>query len=151
VDLVLDGFEATGQAELHRLEHAMILSDSQIERIASLGCFVTFQPEFLAAFGNTYKRQLGTERASMLKRSRSILDAGIRLAFDSDAPIVSGDPEVGISVATNRPDGFSQLENISWQEAVHAYTLAGARMTAEDHLFGDLKVGAYANFRSLFS
>jgi len=125
-DHVLDAFEATGDPSRHRIEHVMILSDAQIERIARLGCFATCQPEFLVAFGHSYRRQLGPERASKLKRLRSLLDAGVKLSLSSDRPIVSGDPNLGIQAAIQRPESFDPSEAITKAEAEHAYSVAGA-------------------------
>jgi predicted amidohydrolase YtcJ len=137
-DLVLDAFEATGCASRHRLEHAMLLSNSQIERLAQLNPFVTFQPEFLLRFGGTYLKQLGTERTSLLKRSRSVVDAGLRLSFSSDRPIVPGDPRDGIRFAVQRGEGFVSAENISFEEAVDAYTVQGAMVNGDLGLMGTL-------------
>jgi len=147
-DLVLDAFEATGCPERHRLEHAMILSDAQIERIQRLNPFVTFQPEFLMRFGHAYRLQLGEERTSLLKRSRSVLDAGIRLSYNSDRPIVPGDPMDGIRTAVRRPAGFDQTENVILHEAVRAYTLAGAEVCG-DTTMGSLAVGELADYQLL--
>jgi predicted amidohydrolase YtcJ len=87
------------------------------------------QPEFLRRFGHSYLRQLGPERASKLKRVKSVLDAGIRLCFSSDRPIVAGDPRDGIEVAVNRPAGFDPSENISQAEAERLYTTAAAEIS----------------------
>jgi predicted amidohydrolase YtcJ len=126
VDVVMDAFEATGEPQLHRLEHAMLLSDAQIERIARAGCTVTFQPEFLLRFGHSYRRQLGPERTALLKRSRSVVSAGVPLAYSSDRPIVPGNPMHGVNTAATRPDGFSQAESVTRDEAFHLYTKAAA-------------------------
>jgi predicted amidohydrolase YtcJ len=144
----LDAFEATGSPDRHRLEHAMILSDAQIERIQRLNPFVTFQPEFLMRFGHAYRLQLGEERTSLLKRSRSVLDAGIRLSYNSDRPIVPGDPMDGIRTAVRRPAGFDQTENVSLHEAVRAYTLAGAEVCGDTNM-GSLAVGEIADYQLL--
>jgi predicted amidohydrolase YtcJ len=144
-DLVMDAFEATGDARRHRLEHGMILSDTQIERLAKLGCFLTFQPEFLLRFGHAYRRQLGPERAARLKRTRSVLDAGIRLSFSSDRPIVPGDPRHGMATAVNRPEGFDPTEACTMAEAIRAYTLEGGRVNG-DHM-GALEPGQDADFQ----
>lgn len=128
-DLVMDAYEATGDPSRHRIEHAMILSDAQIERLARLNCWVTMQPEFLRRFGHSYLRQLGPEKASKLKRVKSVLDAGIRLCFSSDRPIVAGDPLDGIEVAVNRPAGFDPTENITQAEAERLYTTAAAEIS----------------------
>ncbi len=124
-DLVLNAFEATGEPSRHRIEHAMLLSDGQIDRMAKLNCFCTMQPEFLMRFGHAYKRQLGPERAKTLKRARSVIDAGIRLSFSSDRPIVAGDPLDGINTAVGRPEGFDLSENVTLEEAIDAYTRQG--------------------------
>jgi predicted amidohydrolase YtcJ len=146
-DLVMDAFEATGEANRHRIEHAMILSDRQIERLASLGCFVSFQPEFLLRFGHSYLRQLGPERAAILKRTRSVLDAGIPLSFSSDRPIVAGNPWDGIGAASHRPDGFDQRENCTRAEAIHAYTREGDRVNGDQPC--ELLPGQKADFQSV--
>lgn len=147
VDLVLDAYEATGEANRHRLEHAMILSDLQIERIAKCGCHVSMQPEFLMRFGPAYIRQLGSERASKLKRIRSILDAGIPLSLSSDRPIVPGDPRDGIRCAVNRPNGFDPSENCTEAEAFRMYTEMGAHANGEAGKYGQLRPGQFAEFR----
>lgn len=140
VDLVLAGFEATSQPSRHRLEHAMLLSDAQIDRIARIGCHVTMQPEFLHRFGHAYHRQLGPERASNLKRCRSLLDAGVPLSFSSDRPIVAGDPREGIRTAVNRP-GFSPTERVTLPEALRMYTADAADVLAIGDRFGRIAPG----------
>ena len=146
-DLVIDAFEATGNPSKHRLEHAMILSDAQIERLAGLDCFVTFQPEFLQKFGHVYRRQLGDEIASKLERSRSVLDAGLKLSMSSDRPIVPGDPMDGIRTAYNRPDGFVKEENCTLDEAILCYTKAGADVNGDHALMGSLESNELADFQ----
>lgn len=146
-DLVMDAYELLPDAKRHRIEHAMILSDAQIERLARLGCHVTMQPEFLHRFGHAYKRQLGPERASRLKRFRSVLDAGIPLSFNSDFPIVPGIPWVGIETASDRPDGFDPTENCTREEAIRAYTQMGAVANHDVGLMGTLAVGELADYQ----
>lgn len=149
-DLVLDSFEATNDPRRHRLEHAMILSDAQIERLAKVNCHVTMQPEFLHRFGHAYLMQLGAERASRLKRFRSVKDAGLRLSFSSDAPIVLGDPAIGVRTASSRPSGFDPSENLTWVEAFEAYTHFGA-LANEDEGLRELKVGDRAAFQPILA
>ncbi len=145
VDLVLDAFEAAPHSG-HRLEHAMILSDAQIARIARLGVPVSMQPEFLQKLGHVYRRQLGSERTARLKRARSVLDAGIALSFSSDRPIVAGDPRDGIRTAVHRPEGFDPAENVTGQEAVRAYTVMGSRINGDGDRYGSLVPGSVAHW-----
>lgn len=146
-DLVLDAIAATDEPSRHRIEHAMILSDAQIERIRSVGCYCTFQPEFLMALGPAYRKQLGPERASMLIRSRSAIDAGIPLSFNSDRPIVAGDPWDGILTASNRPPEFDPSENCTREEAILAYTVKGAEVNGDEGEMGTLEPGTLAHFQ----
>lgn len=127
-DVVMDALEQTANPNNHRIEHVMILDDQQIERIARLNLFTTMQPEFLTRFGHGYKKMLGPERAAKLNRARSVLDAGIRLSLNSDRPIVQGNPLDGMWAAVNRPEGYDQTENISWEEALQAYTESAAQI-----------------------
>lgn len=121
VDHVLDAFEATGRAQDHRLEHAMILSDAQIARIKALDVPLSMQPEFLTQFGHAYRVQI-PELAPMLKRIKSVLAAGIRLTFSSDRPIVKGAPLDGVWSAVVRPDGFDPSEAIDLATALSLYS-----------------------------
>jgi predicted amidohydrolase YtcJ len=146
-DLVMNALEATGEPSRHRIEHAMILSDAQIERLAKLGAFVSMQPEFLRHFSHSYERQLGPNRKARLKRAASVLKAGIPLSFSSDRPIVEGDPRVGLSVLTNRPAGYDASENISGSEAWQGYTARAA--AANGDVAGSLLAGEPADFQVL--
>jgi predicted amidohydrolase YtcJ len=142
-DLVMDAYEALDEPQRHRIEHAMLLSDSQIERMAKLGIHCTMQPEFLIRFGHSYRHHLGPERAAKLNRSRSMKDAGIPLSFSSDRPIVSGDPWLGVFAACERPEGFAQEENLTFEEALQAYTVMGAAANGEKNA---LQVGERGEF-----
>lgn len=144
-DHVLDAFSETMEPSRHRIEHAMILSDTQIEKIANLDCFVTMQPEFLARFGHAYQKQLGPERASRLKRYRSVLDAGIKLSFSSDRPIVPGDPLDGIEAAVTRPEGFDQAEALDRSTAHKLYSVESAKANGDGGTMGEIAEGRFAD------
>lgn len=144
-DAMLDIFEELGPSR-HRLEHAMMLSDRQIERLARLRVPCVLQPEFLLRLGEAYRRSLGPERASRLNRCRSLLQAGVPVAFSSDRPVVPGDPCDGIAAAVNRPEGFDPAENITEREAVEAYTAGAADANEDRGLLGRLAPGEWADF-----
>lgn len=146
-DLVMDAFQQTQDPRRHRVEHAMLLSDAQIDRLAGLGSPVTFQPEFLVRFGHAYQKQLGPERARSTKRCRSVLRAGIDLSFSSDRPIVPGDPWDGIKAACHRPEGFDPAENIDLSTALTLYSESSARANNDSGDMGVLSTGALADFQ----
>jgi predicted amidohydrolase YtcJ len=146
-DLVMESYEQLDNAKHHRIEHAMILSDAQIERMAKLGCKCTMQPEFLMRFAHSYRKQLGPERAAHLKRARSVIDAGIPLSFNSDRPIVAGDPMDGIRTIVRRPEGFDPRENVTIEEALLGYTKQAAFTNDDSDLMGSLESGQLADFQ----
>jgi predicted amidohydrolase YtcJ len=145
-DLVMDAYEQLGDCSKHRIEHVMLLSDQQIQRLAKLNLFATMQPEFLMRLGHAYRQQLGEERASKLKRARSVLDAGIKLSFNSDRPIVAGDPWDGILTAERRPEGFDPGENVTRVEGLRSYTTAGAATNGDEDQ-GQLEPGQHADYQ----
>lgn len=145
-DLVMDAFEACADPTRHRIEHVMMLSDTQIERLKRLGCHATMQPEFLLRFPHGYKRQLPDAQFRMLERFQSVHRAGIPLSFSSDRPIVPGDPWDGILTAENRPEGFDPGENLPRRDGFLAYTQAAAAANGDAGQMGTLAPGELADF-----
>ena len=146
VDHVLDAFEASGAPSRHRLEHAMILSDAQIARIADTGCHVTFQPEFLSRLTEAYQAQLPDDVFPMLKRAASCQKAGIPLSFNSDRPIVGGEPWLGIEAAVQR-EGYDKSEVVEEQDAFDYYTKGGAEANDDEENQGRIQPGFEADFQ----
>lgn len=146
-DHVMDSIEASGNPASHRIEHVMILSDAQIERLKSLGCSVTLQPEFLYRFGHAYRSQLQDDVWPDLIRARSLLDAGIPISASTDRPIVIGLPEVGIDSLVNRPAGFTPAEALTPDEAELCWTEWAARDCLRGGQLGRLEDGFFADYR----
>lgn len=145
-DHVLDAFEKTSDPRRHRIEHVMLLSDAQIDRLARVGCHASVQPEFLVRFGHAYRAQL-PDTYRQLKRVRSLLEAGVVVSFSSDRPIVPGDPKTGVFAAVDRPEGFDPGENIPLEVAAMLYTLGGWISNEENELGGEIAPGQVADFQ----
>ncbi len=122
VAAVLDALDDVGApaGAPHRVEHAMLLDDDLMARLAASGATAVVQPEFLAWAGPTYRARLGDERAARLLSLRALLAAGIPVAFSSDRPVVPGSPLAGVRAALRHAPGLSVAE------ALHAWTAAGA-------------------------
>jgi predicted amidohydrolase YtcJ len=105
------------------------------------------QPEFLMRFAHSSRKQLGMEKAAHLKRARSVIDAGIPLSFNSDRPIVAGDPMDGIRTIVRRPEGFDPSENVTIEEALLGYTKEAAFTNDDSELMGSLEPGQVADFQ----
>ena len=118
----------------HRIEHAMLLDDDLVARLAAAGVSAVVQPEFLAWAGPTYRARLGEERAGRLLPFSRLLAAGIPTAFSSDRPVVPGAPLAGVRAALRHDP------QLSVAEALHAWTVAGAVVLGDDDA-GCLAVG----------
>ncbi len=136
VAAVLDAYDRAPAPRglAHRLEHAMLLDDALVARLAASGATAVVQPEFLAWAGPTYRARLGVERARRLLPFSGLLRAGVPVAFSSDRPVVPGAPLDGIRAALRHdPD-------LTVAEALHAWTAAGAAVLGDDEA-GQLEVG----------
>jgi len=141
----LDAFETTEApgAARHRVEHAEVLSDEQIERFAETGIVASVQPNFLrwADEGGLYDARLGSERRERSNRYRDLLDAGAHVAFGSDC--MPMDPLLGVHHAVNAP---AEGQRLSVTEALRAYTLGGAYAGFDEGRMGTVEAGKHADF-----
>jgi len=119
--LVLDAFEEVGGGG--RVEHAQLLSDSDLPRFARLGVEVSAQPEHLVDDRDVADR-IWPGRTGRAYAFRSLLDAGATLLFGSDAPVAPLDPWVAMAAAVGRTrDGrepWHPEQRVSNAEAIAA-------------------------------
>ncbi|TFV99277.1 amidohydrolase [Leifsonia flava] len=121
--LALDALETVGVTG--SIEHAQLLSTTDVARFAPLGITASVQPEHAMDDRDVAERYWAgrTGRAFML---RSLLDSGATLALGSDAPVAPLDPWVTIAAAVGRSrDGrepWHPEQSITVAEAVAAST-----------------------------
>jgi predicted amidohydrolase YtcJ len=99
-----------------RVEHASILADTTIERMARLGVTASIQPAFLASEESWLEKRLGPERMSRAYPFRSLMEAGVPLLGGSDSPVELPDPETGIDAAVSR-HGINPQEALTREQA----------------------------------
>lgn len=155
--LLLDVFERVAQvigpgAQRMRIEHAQHLKTADIARFAKLGIIASMQPYHLADDGRWAERSIGPERAKTSYAFRSLLDAGVVLAFGSDWFVAPPNVMEGIWAAVTRqtldgkhPNGWVPAQRIKVEEALKAYTYNGAYAAAEEGYKGTLAVGKLAD------
>jgi predicted amidohydrolase YtcJ len=78
-----------------RIEHAQVLNDELVRRMASLGVVACIQPGFAVSDAADARRALG-ERSEEAYRWQSLLDAGVPVVAGSDHPVESLSPMVGL-------------------------------------------------------
>jgi hypothetical protein len=142
----------SGSANLlrHRVEHAELLSDFLIGRIARLGLVLGVQPAFEMEWGGPdrmYALRLG-ERWRSTNPYRRLLDSSVRLAGGSDAPITPIDPVAGVRAAIERPNPG---EAITGEEALAMFTSTAAFALNLESTRGSIEIGKDADFTVLTS
>ncbi len=127
----------------HRIEHAEMVTDDQIQKAKKLGILLSMQPNFLKWEypGELYEHRLGKERFMKLNRFAIILQNGMKVYFGSDNMPLS--PLYGIQQAISFP---STEVKISIIEAIQAYTINNAQALFMESKLGSITEGKYADF-----
>ena len=155
IDVVLDAYESAQRAfprrdPRHRIEHCGVATDAHIQRLAAAGVIAVPQARFLSELGDEYLRAVGEQRADLLYRQRSFLDAGIELPGSSDCPVVDGSPIRGIHALVNReiPGGrqLNLAERLTPAQALRAFTYGAAYADHQEHRKGSISRGKLADF-----
>lgn len=134
-----------------RIEHAQHLVPSDLGRMTSLGVIASVQPYHAIDDARWAARRLG-ERTKMAYPFRSLLQAGVPLAFGTDWPVAPLNPLLGLYAAiTRKPFGedcrsWHPEQCLSAKEAVHAYTYASAYAEYAEQDKGTLSPGKLADF-----
>lgn len=151
--MVLDVFEEVeaengARDRRFRIEHAQHLRPDDFGRFAELDVIASMQPYHAIDDGRWAEAVIGPERSRTTYGFRSFLDAGVTLAFGSDWSVAPATPLEGIYAAVTRrtldganPDGWVPEQKINVEEALHAYTSAGAYAAYEEGLKGTLEPG----------
>jgi predicted amidohydrolase YtcJ len=137
-----------------RIEHAQHVSakNTDMDRFADLGVVASMQPYHLIDDGQWAEKIIGPKRAKTTLPFRSLLNAGVKLAFGSDWFVAPPVPLYGIYSAVTRstldgkhPDGWVPSEKTTVEEALRAFTVDGAYASFEEKTKGKLAVGMLAD------
>lgn len=136
--LALDAFARTGIRG--RIEHAQLLTEADLARMAALGIGASIQPEHMLDDRDLVGRYWA-DRTTDAFRVGSLVAAGIPVVFGSDAPVTPLDPWHAIAAAVTR----SRDGDPPWQpwEAVDVET--ALRLSARSRI----AVGAPADLVAL--
>jgi hypothetical protein len=138
-----------------RIEHIEDINSADIPRFGGLGVIASMQPLHSYPDNDTldvWARNVGPERASRAWVWKSISEAGGRLAFGSDWPVVTLNPWQGIQTAVTRQtaegtpkEGFVPSQRLSVAQAVQGYTLGAAYAGRREKTEGSLMVDKVAD------
>jgi predicted amidohydrolase YtcJ len=151
--MALNAFEAAHSTKSRmRLEHAQIMREEDIRRMADLGVIASMQPIHAISDMKWVEERIGRRRARQSYAWRSIRDAGVHLCFGSDWPVETMSPFEGICAAITRqdgngnpPDGWIPEQRLTVEEALEAYTESGAYAARWEEDLGTIAEGKLAD------
>ena len=134
----------------HVLQHGQLMDEAQFQRAAELGLAVNLFANHIYHFGDQhYEKTVGPDRAMRMNACRSALDAGLKLAIHSDAPVTPLSPLFTAWCAANRLTASGRVlgheQRLSVPEALFAITMGAAWTLRMDHEIGSIEVGKRAD------
>ena len=157
---VLDIYEQIGgqaaAARRFRIEHAQHVRAEEFRRFARLGVIASMQPYHAIDDARWLEYRIGFERCRTSFAWRSMLDAGVPLAFGTDWPIAPLNPLLGVGAAVTRqtlddkhPEGWFPEQRLTLEEALRAYTEGGAYAEFQENNKGVIAAGKLADMVAL--
>ena len=136
----------------HRLEHVQIIHPDDLPRLAELNLVASMQPIHATSDYPTADRYWG-DRSKTAYAWNSLLEAGTRMAFGSDAPVESPNPFWGLHAAVTRrrvdgspgPAGWYPEQKISLINAIQGFTSGAAYAAGMENRLGKLVPGYHAD------
>ena len=138
----------------HQLIHAYFATEESLQHMARHDLAAVIQPTFIYYEGDDLFRDVGPELAARYKPMRTYLDRGIRVVATSDIPsTVHYNPMISlyslVTRKTHKGTLIAPQEAVSREEALYAYTVAGAWLTREEDHKGPLAPGYLADIAVL--
>ncbi len=160
VRLALDSYENMSKTNgTHdsrpRIEHIETITAQDIPRFGQQGVIPSMQPLHAYPDADTLQvwlKNAGTEREPRAFAWHSIAQAGGRLAFGSDWPVVTISPWPGVQTAVTRQTsegkpagGFVPAQRITLDQAIEAYTMGVAYAGKREKTEGSIEKGKFAD------
>ncbi|NUS01048.1 MAG: amidohydrolase [Nonomuraea sp.] len=145
VDAVVDALAAISREHpradpRHYVIHGQFASRQALATLGGLGYGINLQPVLQRVESGTTRELFGAEAAEREWPARSAVEAGVLTACSSDAPVTAPDWRAGVAALVAR-DG----EGLSLEQALAAYTIAGARQDFAEGWKGTITEGKAAD------
>lgn len=156
---VVEKLNSEHQREDHRtsFHHLGITDKNDIPRAVESGANFSVNPFYTHVLAELYSEfGVGQERAEVMSRGRSFIDAGGVLSLHSDAPMAPAQPLYLVWAAVNRiglsgSTVMGPQEKITVDEAMRAITIDAAYTARLENQIGTIEPGKYADFTILDS
>lgn len=153
----LDAFEAARENTVpfpNRIEHIELVHADDVARFKELGVVASMQPNHGTNSIGYVPDRVGASRESRAYVWKSMLASGVPLVFGADYATSPLNSLIQIADAMFRvsPFGFNDAkpwypeQALSFEEALHAFTQAGADMTPWKDEIGSITAGKWADF-----
>lgn len=134
-----------------RIEHAQVVTPSDIRRFKKLNVIASMQPNHLLTDMNWAEARLGPERAKSSYAWAEFLKTTGHLAFGTDFPVEPLTPFRGLYAAVTRMNeagtkSYYPEEKLNIHQAIYAYTWGSAYAEFEEKTKGILAPGFLADF-----
>jgi predicted amidohydrolase YtcJ len=156
--VVLDAYEQALKAvpiadHRFRIEHAQVISPSDIPRFAALGVIPSMQASHQTSDMRWAETRLGPDRIKGAYAWRSLLNTGVIIPDGSDFPVEEVNPLISFHSAVSRQDetswpqgGWYPDQVMTRAEALKAMTIWPAYAGFQEKLMGSITPGKYADF-----
>jgi predicted amidohydrolase YtcJ len=148
--------DAPPGGERPRIEHAQVIAPSDFARFAPAGVIASIQPTHATSDMGWALARLGPDRLRGAYAWRTLVEAGVRLAGGSDAPVESERPLLGFYAAVTRqdlagnpPGGWEPAQRLSRREALALFTSDAAWAAFEEKSRGRIAPGFEADLTVL--
>lgn len=153
VERALDAFERALRAHPRRdprfrIDHFSYATPDLVRRTADLGVAVMTQPVFVYTSGERHQSRK-VEPGLIVVPTRSLIEAGVRVAASSDYPCSLKEPLLGMAAAVTRRTRRGNLiepeEAVTPLQALRMYTIEAAHACGREPEEGSLEPGKRAN------
>ncbi len=140
----------------HRIEHAQVVSPTDIPRFGALGIVASMEPPHAVEDKGWAEARVGAERIRGAYAWRSLRQAGARLIFNSDLTGSDHDIFYGLHSAITRQDksrqpsgGWYPEQRMTPEEAVRGYSTWAAFASFSEQDAGRIAEGQLADLSAL--
>lgn len=156
--IVLDAYDQALKAvptadHRFRIEHAQVISPSDIPRFAALGVIPSMQASHQTSDMRWAETRLGPDRIKGAYAWRSLLNTGVIIPDGSDFPVEEVNPLISFHSAVSRQDetnwpqgGWYPDQVMTRAEALKAMTIWPAYAGFQEKIMGSITSGKYADF-----
>ena len=133
----------------HRIEHCSICTPSAAARLAGLGAVIVTNPAFIYYSGERYIEDVPACQFKHLYAIKTMLEAGLKVAAGSDAPVAVPDPLKAVYAAATRKAETGQevlkQQALPVMDALRLYTTGAAYSCFREKELGTINTGKFAD------